>query len=67
MLIFSFLDSKNFLRKFTKTQLLSLIPSLPVSEIPRAAAALDTRGFVKLIRDKKTDKLIGARIVAPVV
>jgi len=41
------------------------VTSLPVSEIPRAAAALDTRGFVKLIRNTETDKIIGARIVAP--
>ena len=39
--------------------------SLPVSEIPRAAAALDTRGFVKLIRNTDNDKIIGARVVAP--
>ena len=38
---------------------------IPLSEIPRAAAALDTRGFIKLIRNPETDKLIGARIVAP--
>ena len=41
------------------------VTSLPVSEIPRAAAALDTRGFVKLIRNVANDKIIGARIVAP--
>ena len=39
--------------------------SLPVEEIPRAAAALDTRGFVKLIRNTTNDKIIGARVVAP--
>jgi mercuric reductase len=33
--------------------------------VPRALAARDTRGFIKLIRDQKTDKLIGARILAP--
>lgn len=38
---------------------------LPLSEVPRALAARDTRGFIKLIRDRQTDKLIGARIVAP--
>jgi len=37
---------------------------LPLSEIPRSLAARDTRGFIKLIRDRQTDKLIGARIVA---
>jgi mercuric reductase len=38
---------------------------LPLSHVPRAIAAKDTRGFIKLIRDKNTDKLIGARILAP--
>tara|TARA_R110001592_G_scaffold45430_3_gene145177 strand:- start:1877 stop:3622 length:1746 start_codon:yes stop_codon:yes gene_type:complete len=41
------------------------VTSLPVEEIPRAAAALDTRGFVKLIRNTTNDKIIGARVVAP--
>jgi len=40
------------------------VTKLPVSEIPRALAAKDTRGFIKLIRNKETDKLIGARILA---
>lgn len=38
---------------------------LPLSEVPRSAAALDTRGFIKLIRNTENDALIGARIVAP--
>jgi len=38
---------------------------IPLSEVPRAAAALDTRGFIKLIRNTENDKLIGAQIVAP--
>ena len=38
---------------------------IPLSEVPRSAAALDTRGFIKLIRNSETDKLLGARIVAP--
>ncbi len=37
---------------------------LPLTYVPRSIAAKDTRGFIKLIRDKKTDKLIGARILA---
>ena len=41
------------------------VSKLPLDMVPRSLAALDTRGFVKLIRDKDTDKLIGARIVAP--
>lgn len=38
---------------------------MPLSEVPRCAAALDTRGFIKLIRNSETDKLLGARVVAP--
>ncbi|RMH74263.1 MAG: mercury(II) reductase [Gemmatimonadetes bacterium] len=37
---------------------------LPLSYVPRSLAARDTRGFIKLIRDKHTDQLIGARILA---
>ncbi len=39
--------------------------TLPLSQVPRAIAARDTRGFVQLIRDRKTDRLLGARILAP--
>ncbi len=38
---------------------------LPLRHVPRAIAARDTRGFIKLIRDRKTDLLLGARILAP--
>lgn len=38
---------------------------LPLSHVPRSLAARDTRGFIKLVRDRATDKLIGARILAP--
>ncbi len=38
---------------------------LPLTFVPRSLVALDTRGFIKLIRNTATDKLIGARIVAP--
>ena len=37
---------------------------LPLTEVPRSIAALDTRGFIKLIRNSETDQLLGARIVA---
>ena len=39
--------------------------TLPLSYVPRAIAARDTRGFIQLIRDKSNDRLIGARILAP--
>lgn len=41
------------------------VSRLPLSSVPRSQAALDTRGFIKLVRNKETDKFIGARIVAP--
>jgi mercuric reductase len=41
------------------------VSKLDLTHVPRALAAQDTRGFVKLIRNKETDKLIGARIIAP--
>lgn len=40
------------------------VSTIPLSEVPRSVAALDTRGFIKLIRNSETDKLLGARIVA---
>jgi len=40
------------------------VSKLELSEVPRSLAANDTRGFIKLIRNAETDKLIGARIVA---
>ncbi|MGH2643082.1 MAG: mercury(II) reductase [Chitinophagaceae bacterium] len=36
-----------------------------LADIPRSIAANDTRGFIKLIRNPVTNKLLGARIVAP--
>ena len=39
--------------------------ALPLSHVPRALAARDTRGFIQLIRDRNTDRLIGARVLAP--
>jgi len=41
------------------------VSNLPLKEVPRSIAANDTRGFIKLIRNTETDKLIGARVVAP--
>ena len=39
--------------------------TIPLSEVPRAQAALDTRGFIKLIRNPENDRLIGGRIITP--
>ncbi len=40
------------------------VSKVPLEMVPKSLAALDIRGFVKLIRNKETDKLIGGRIVA---
>ncbi len=42
-----------------KTSILSL------DNVPRALAARDTRGLIKLVADSKTSKLLGAHILAP--
>ena len=41
------------------------VSRLPMRYVPRAIAARDTRGFVKLVADAKTGLLIGAHILAP--
>lgn len=41
------------------------VSKLDLDQVPRAIAARDTRGFIKLLRDRATDRLIGARILAP--
>jgi len=37
---------------------------LPLSQVPRAIAARNTNGMIKLVADKKTDQLLGAHICA---
>jgi mercuric reductase len=39
--------------------------TLTLDNVPRSIAARDTRGFIKLIRNKENDRLVGARILAP--
>ncbi|MFQ6613151.1 MAG: mercury(II) reductase [Fidelibacterota bacterium] len=39
--------------------------TVDLDQVPRAIAARDTRGFIKLIRNRDSDKLLGARILAP--
>ncbi len=41
------------------------VSKLSLKDVPRCLAAHDTRGFIKLIRNSQTDRLIGARVVAP--
>lgn len=38
---------------------------LPLDQVPRALAARDTRGLVKLVADARTDRLLGGQILAP--
>ncbi|MCC5848713.1 MAG: NAD(P)/FAD-dependent oxidoreductase [Verrucomicrobia bacterium] len=38
---------------------------LPVNRWPRFSTAHETRGFLKLYRDPKTDLLLGARVICP--
>ena len=38
---------------------------LPLEHVPRALAARDTRGLIKLVADAETDRLLGAHILAP--
>jgi len=37
----------------------------PLDQVPRALAAHDTRGLIKLVADADTDRLLGAQILAP--
>ncbi|MDI6623222.1 MAG: mercury(II) reductase [Brevundimonas sp.] len=38
---------------------------VPLGQVPRALAARDTRGLIKLVADRRTDRLLGAQILAP--
>lgn len=38
--------------------------TLPLEYVPRALAARDTRGFIKLVADRQSDRLLGAHILA---
>jgi len=41
------------------------VSRLPLDQLPRALAALDTRGLIKLVADAESLRLLGAHIVAP--
>ncbi|MCI0395249.1 MAG: mercury(II) reductase [Chloroflexi bacterium] len=41
------------------------VSTLPMELVPRAQAARDTRGFIKVIVDRETDRLLGAHVLAP--
>ena len=38
---------------------------VPLDQVPRALAARDTRGLIKLVADRATDRLLGGTIIAP--
>ena len=38
---------------------------LPLDQLPRALAARNTRGLIKLVADRASDRLLGAHILAP--
>ncbi|MCP4382848.1 MAG: mercury(II) reductase [Hyphomicrobiales bacterium] len=38
---------------------------VPLDQVPRALAARDTRGLIKLVADARSDRLLGAQIMAP--
>jgi len=40
------------------------IANLPLAYVPRALAARDTRGVIKLVADKESDRLLGAHVLA---
>ncbi len=42
-----------------------MVTELPMAYVPRAIAARDTRGLVKLVADRETRHLLGAHILAP--
>ena len=41
------------------------ISVLPLEHVPRALAARDTRGLIKLVAEAQTGRLLGAHILAP--
>jgi len=40
------------------------VSTLPLAYVPRALAARDTRGLIKLVADRATDRLLGAHVLA---
>jgi len=38
---------------------------VPLDQVPRALAARDTRGLIKLVADRQTDRVLGGQIIAP--
>lgn len=42
-----------------------IVSTLAMAHVPRALVAHDTRGLIKLVADAKSDRLLGAHILAP--
>jgi len=42
-----------------------IVATLPLEHVPRALAARDTRGFIKLVADAATRRILGAAILSP--
>ncbi len=40
------------------------VSTVYLKDVPRSIAARNTKGFIKIIREKKSDKILGARIIA---
>ena len=40
------------------------VATLPLAYVPRALTARDTRGFIKLVADRASDRLLGAHVLA---
>lgn len=40
------------------------VSTLPLAYVPRALAARDTRGLIKLVADRNSDRLLGAHVLA---
>lgn len=40
------------------------VSTLPLAHVPRALAARDTRGLIKLVADEASDRLLGAHVLA---
>lgn len=41
------------------------VSTVPMSQVPRALAAYDTRGLIKLVVDGRSGRLLGAHVLAP--
>ncbi len=41
------------------------VRTLPLDQVPRALAARDTRGFVRMVAERASGRLLGVQILAP--